>query len=246
MAYVIDLQGKVAIVTGAKGGIGSGIAEFLIKAGAKVAICDLSSPIDVKFERFENDKEKIFYEQVDLSIPGNGAKFVSDVVEYFGRVDIVINNAAMPSEDWHKALNINVVAPLEIIEEAAKDMKKRNYGRIVNIASSSVFSGGTNLAQYNATKGALDSMGRFLAKRYAPDGILVNTVAPGPVLTDMIQKRYTKEEFAEHYISQMPIARYLVPEDIAGAVLFLSSELCSGLCGETLLCDGGRVKLSVK
>jgi len=132
------------------------------------------------------------------------------------------------------------------MEEAAKNMEKRRYGRIVNISSSRIFSGGTTCVQYNSTKAALDSVSRFMAKRYAAKGILINVVAPGPVLTDMVQLHYSRETFSEHYMDQMPIGRCLVPEDIARSVLFMSSKLCSAVCGETLLCDGGRVKLSVK
>lgn len=248
MSYGVDLKGQVAIVTGGKAGIGGGIALKLAAAGANVAFCGSSDKAKAEemLEELRGLGVEALYSQVDLTVEGEGTKFVQDVVAHFGRVDIVVNNAAMPTEDWHIALNINVIAPLEVIEEAAKDMEKRNYGRVVNITSSSVFSGGTPLPQYNATKGALDSMSKFLAKRYAAQGILVNTVAPGPVLTEMIQKRYTAQQFSEHYISQMPINRYLVPDDIAGAVLFFSSELCSAVCGQTLLCDGGRVTLSVK
>ncbi len=248
MSFEINLKNSVALVTGAKAGIGAEIALHLAKAGADVVICG-SSPVERAEKTLNKIKEcgvRAIYKQVDLSVEGNGTKLVQDVIEEMGKIDIVVNNAALATPDWNKALHINVAAPLEIIEEAAKDMEKRNYGRIVNITSSSVASGGTPLPHYVSTKGACDAMGRFLAKRYAPKGILINTVAPGPVLTDMVLQRYSEEEFTEHYIKQMPINRCLVPEDIAGSVLFLCSSLCSGVCGQTILCDGGRVTLGIK
>lgn len=248
MGFEINLNGCVAIVTGAKSGIGAEIACFLARAGADVAICGSSPEEKAKktLERLQGFGVRALYKQVDLSVAGNGKCFVEDVIEQWGKVDIVVNNAALATEDWGKACQINIISPLEVIEAAAEDMKKRQYGRIINVTSSSIFSGGTPIPQYVSTKGALDSMGRFLAKRYAPDGILVNMVAPGPVLTDMVLQRYSKEQFEEHYIKQMPIHRCLVSEDIAGTVLFLASPLCSGLCGQTLLCDGGRVTLGIK
>lgn len=248
MGYCIELENQVAIVTGAVSGIGAGIALKLAKAGADIAIVDIKEKATEEqvIKEIEALGKNAMYIQADLSIEGNGTKVVQDVVARFGRIDIVVNNAALPSEDWHKAINVNVISPLELIEESAKDMEMRNYGRVINITSSSVNSGGTPIPQYVSTKGALDAMTRFLAKRYAPKGILINSVAPGPVLTDMIQKRYTPQQFSEHYIHQMPINRYLVPDDIAGAVLFLASDLCSAMCGENLLCDGGRVRLGVK
>jgi NAD(P)-dependent dehydrogenase (short-subunit alcohol dehydrogenase family) len=248
MAFILNLNEQVAVVTGASSGIGAAIAKIFGQAGAQVVICDIKDEVEAcdTIKAISEIGLKPKYVQADLSNQGEGTKVIEKVIEMFGRVDILVNNAALPSEDWGKSFSVNVVSPLELIEAAAEDMKKRSYGRVVNITSSSVFSGGTPIPQYVSTKGALDAMTRFLAKRYAPDGILVNSVAPGPVLTAMIQKRYSKDQFAEHYISQMPINRYLVPEDIAGAVLFLCSSLCSSICGETLLCDGGRVRLSVK
>lgn len=248
MAMEINLKGNVAIVTGAKGGIGAEIAYYLAQAGADVVICG-SSPkekAESALDRLCSCGVRAAYKQVDLAVEGNGKRLVEEVIAEFGKVDIVVNNAALATEDWEKAFHINVISPLEIIEAAAADMEKRGYGRIVNITSSAVFSGGTPIPQYVSTKGANDAMGRFLAKRYAPKGILLNMVAPGPVLTDMVLQRYSKEQFEQHYLKQMPINRCLVAEDIAGAVLFLSSSLCGGLCGQTLLCDGGRVILGVK
>lgn len=248
MAYKIDLTDQVAVVTGAKGGIGAAVATILAEAGADIAICG-SSPKEKAEEVLSGIRRlgaNAEYWQVDLSQEGNGRKFVQDVIRHFGKVDIVVNNAALASHDWHQSQIINVASPCEIMEESAKDMAKRSYGRIVNISSSCIFSGGTTSAPYNATKAALDSASRFMAKKYAGKGILINVIAPGPVLTEMAQMRYSKEEFSEHYIPQMPIGRCLLPEDIAGSVLFMASSLCSAVCGETLLCDGGRVKLGVK
>jgi NAD(P)-dependent dehydrogenase (short-subunit alcohol dehydrogenase family) len=248
MSFVIDLKGNVAIVTGAKAGIGAEIACHLAKAGADVAICGSSPEEKAKatVEKLLSYGVRAAYYQVDLSVEGNGTGLVEKVIKDFGKVDIVVNNAALATQDWEKAFRINVAAPLEIIEAAAQNMEPRGYGRIVNITSSATFSGGTPIPQYVSTKGATDSMSRFLAKRYGAKGILINAVAPGPVLTDMVLQRYSKEEFEAHYLSQMPIHRCLTSEDIAGSVLFLASSLCSGLCGQTLLCDGGRVTLGIK
>lgn len=248
MAFQIDFSDQVAIITGAAGGIGSCCAYYLAKAGAQVVAADYKDPEDAEkaLSAISKIGKSPLYIQCDLIEPDSRKNIVQQTLEAFGRVDILINCAAMPIPDWELAFSANVVAPLDLIDEVAKDMEKRSYGRIVNITSSSFVSGGGAIPQYNATKGALDSLTRYLARQYAPKGILINSVAPGPVLTEMIQMRYSKEEFSDHYKPQMPIDRYLVPEDIAGTVMFLSSELCSGMCGQMLLCDGGRVTLGVK
>lgn len=248
MSFEVNLMGQVAVVTGATGGIGAKVACYLAKAGAQVVVCDVLE--DQEAQEVISDASAVglppIYIRADLTETGSGTRIIQQVLEQFHRVDIMVNNAVLSSTDWSKAMSVNVISPLELIEAAAEDMKIRGYGKIVNVTSCSTFNGGTKTPQYVATKGALDSLTRFLAKRYAPSGILVNALAPGPVLTKIMQKRYTKEEFTGHYIAQMPIARCLVEEDIAGGILFLCSELCSCICGETILCDGGRVKLGVK
>ena len=102
---------------------------------------------------------------------------------------------------------------------------------------------GAFFIKYNATKGAADSLNRYLARRFATDGINVNAIAPGPVLTEMMAKYHSEDVFAEHYIPQMPTRRLLKPIDIAKVALFLCSPLSDALCGETILADGGRVRL---
>jgi NAD(P)-dependent dehydrogenase (short-subunit alcohol dehydrogenase family) len=131
--------------------------------------------------------------------------------------------------------------------EAVKaHMAERGSGRIVNLTSTCVFSGGTGIPQYVATKGGTYALTRYLARTYAPLGILVNGVMPAVVMSDMIMTRYkTKEEMIEHYKPIMPIRRIGYPEDIAGVVLFLCSELSSFLCGEIIVADGGRMNVGV-
>lgn len=248
MPYAVDLTGQVAIVTGGEQGIGAGAVRLLAKSGAKIAVCGLAQPENVAAlsEEVKALGSELYYQRKDLTEPKAAKEFVQEVIGIFGRIDIVVNNAGAGLDDWTKTFNVNVVSPLTIIDESVKDMETRGYGRVVNITSSSVFSGGTNSPQYNSTKGALESLTRFLAKKYAGKGVLVNAVAPGPVLTETMEKYHPKGDFEAHYLRQMPIGRFLIPEDIGRAILFLSSELCSAVCGETLLCDGGRVKLSVK
>jgi NAD(P)-dependent dehydrogenase (short-subunit alcohol dehydrogenase family) len=127
--------------------------------------------------------------------------------------------------------------------EAVKDhMAARGSGRIVNLTSTCAFSGGTGIPQYVATKGGTFALTRYLARTYAPLGILVNGVMPAVIMSDMIMTRYkTKEEMMQHYTPIMPIRRIGYPEDIAGIVLFLCSDLSGFLCGEIIVADGGRM-----
>ena len=121
-------------------------------------------------------------------------------------------------------------------------MAERGDGRIVNITSTCVFTGGTGIPQYVATKGGIYSLTRYMAKTYAPLGILVNAVMPSVIMSEMIMTRYSsEEEMLAHYIPQMPIRRIGYPEDIARVVLFLCSDLSSFICGEIIVADGGRM-----
>jgi len=131
--------------------------------------------------------------------------------------------------------------------EAVKDhMAARGNGKIVNLTSTCAQSGGTGIPQYVATKGGAYSLTRYLARTYAPLGILVNGVMPAVIMSDMIMTRYkTKEEMIEHYIPIMPIRRIGYPEDVAGIILFLCSDLSNFLCGEIIVADGGRMHVGI-
>jgi NAD(P)-dependent dehydrogenase (short-subunit alcohol dehydrogenase family) len=130
------------------------------------------------------------------------------------------------------------------MEEAYLDMKKRGWGKIVNITTSGVFSGGGDGLEYNATKGGLDSATRYLAKRYGKDGVTINAVGPGPTLTAIMKSYIGEEEFESHYLPTMPIARILTTDDLAKAVLFFCSPLSDAITGESVLADGGRARLN--
>ena len=246
MSWMIDLSGQVAIVTGGARGLGFAIAKELTAAGAQVVIADILPESDVApaLEALAQCGARPMHVPMDLSVEEECLALVQKVIDTFGRVDILVNNAALHGGDWHKAFSINVMAQHTLNNAVFEDMKQRHYGKIVNITTSGTFSGGGGDVKYNATKGAADSLNRYLARRFAGDGVNVNAIAPGPVLTEMMEKYHGKEVFSDHYIPQMPLKRLLTPLDIAKVALFLCSPLSDALCGETLLADGGRVRLN--
>lgn len=247
MAYSIDLSGKVAIVTGGARGIGEAIARFLARAGAQVVIDDLAEPEKVQptLDEIEKVGPRPFYLQEDISQPESAYRMVQQTLDKFGRVDILVNNAGVVA-DWDKSFAVHVKG-VYYCSEAVKDhMAQRGNGRIVNLTSTCVFSGGTGIPEYVGTKGGTFSLTRYLARTYAPMGILVNGVMPAVIMSDMIMTRYkTKEEMIEHYIPMMPVRRIGYPEDVAGVVLFLCSELSAFLCGEVIVVDGGRMNVGI-
>jgi len=243
MTYTIDLSNQVAIITGAAKGIGKATAKLLTLAGAQVVIDDIVSvekitPVINEISQFGKEP---YYIKKDISIEENTREMVSEVLDQFSRVDILVNNAGIIA-DWDKSYAIHVKG-LHNCSEAVKDpMEKQGGGRIINITSTCVFSGGTGIPQYVATKGGAYSLTRYLAKTYASLGILVNAVMPAVIMSDMIMTRYSsEEEMIAHYTPQMPIRRIGYPKDIANIVLFLCSELSSFIVGEIIVADGGRL-----
>jgi NAD(P)-dependent dehydrogenase (short-subunit alcohol dehydrogenase family) len=247
MPYAIDLSGQVAIVTGAAKGIGAATAKILAQAGAQVVIDDVVAEEGVR--TLQDDIEAVgrrpYYLREDISNVESARRLVQRTLEQFSRVDILINNAGVVA-DWDKSFDVHVKG-VYYCSEAVKDhMAARKSGRIVNLTSTCTFSGGTGIPQYVATKGGAFSLTRYLARTYAPLGILVNGVMPAVIMSDMIMTRYaTKEEMINHYVPMMPVRRIGYPEDVAGIVLFLCSELSSFLCGEVIVADGGRMYVGI-
>lgn len=243
MSYSIDLAGKAALITGAAKGIGKATAKLLAKAGAQVVIDDIIPYDEAKpvLEEIGEVGLRPFYIRKDISKQENCQELIKESLEKCGRIDFLINNAGVVS-DWDKSYAIHVKGLHFCSEAVVEHMAERGSGRIVNITSTCVLTGGTGIPQYVATKAGAYSLTRYLAKTYAPQGILVNAVMPAVIMSDMIMTRYdSEEEMIAHYIPQMPVRRIGYPEDIANIVLFLCSELSSFICGEIIVADGGRM-----
>jgi NAD(P)-dependent dehydrogenase (short-subunit alcohol dehydrogenase family) len=247
MSYPIDLSEKVAIVTGGAKGIGEASAKFLARAGAQVVIDDLVEQIKVQdvLDSIEKVGPRPFYLQEDISSPEGAGRMVQRTLDQFGRVDILVNNAGVVA-DWDRSYSVHVKGVYYCSEAVKRPMSERGSGKIVNLTSTCVFSGGTGIPEYVATKGGTYSLTRYLARTYAPLGILVNGVMPAVIMSDMIMTRYqTKEEMIDHYVPMMPVRRIGYPDDVAGVVLFLCSELSNFMCGEVLVVDGGRMNVGI-
>jgi NAD(P)-dependent dehydrogenase (short-subunit alcohol dehydrogenase family) len=185
------------------------------------------------------------YLRQDISVEASARALVNETLERFGRVDILINNAGVVA-GWEKSFDVHVMGVYYCSEAVKEHMAQRGSGRIVILTSTCAHSGGTGIPQYVATKGGAYSLTRYLARTYAPLGILVNGVMPAVIMSDMIMTRYkTKEEMIAHYTPVMPVRRIGYPEDVAGIILFLCSDLSGFLCGEIIVADGGRMHVGI-
>lgn len=247
MAYSIDLSGKVAIITGAAKGIGKSTASLLTQAGAQVVIDDILPENEMQdvLDEIETEGLRPWYFRADISNPKGAQALMDESFKQFGRIDILVNNAGVVA-DWDKSFGVHVKGLFHCSEFAKDYMKEQGEGRIVNITSTCVHSGGTGIPEYVATKAGAYSLTRYLARTYAPLGILVNAVMPAVIMSDMIMTRYAdEEEMLEHYKPIMPIGRIGYPEDIANIVLFLCSDLSSFLLGQVIVADGGRMHVGI-
>ncbi len=249
---LFSLEGKTAIVTGARRGMGRTHALVLAKAGAKVTVSDISQEEcqGVVDEIKEQGGEAIAVE-CDISEKSQVDNLISKTKEAFGSVDILVNNAgiadfkeffSMTEEDWNRTININLKGYFLCSQAAAKVMKEQGGGNIVNIGSvamGQVGIGFPNLVHYVSSKGGVAGMTEALAVDLAPHNIRVNTIAPGMIDTPMIDPVKSDEKAMEATTQQVPMKRVGEPIEISNAVLFLASEASSYMTGVVFPVDGG-------
>jgi len=249
---MFNLQGKVALITGARRGMGRTHALALAAQGAKVVITDVD--LDecelVANEVASLGGEKVCY-KLDVSNKEEVERVFDEVIKQFGRLDILVNNAGiyapkpfleMSEEEWDRTIDINLKGEFLCAQRAAKEMAKNKWGRIINIAS--IASGGVGVgiaggSHYTASKGGIIGMTETLAIELAPFGINVNAVAPGAIDTPMVGAANLPKEVMDAMLAGVPLKRIGRPEEVSAAVVFLASDEASYITGSTIYVDGG-------
>ena len=239
-----NLENKNIIVTGASGGIGNAIIKKLNETGANI----LASGTRIeKLEELKKKYEKIKILKFDISQSEKIEEFIENATnELGGSLDGIINNAGitqdnlairMSLEEWQKVININLTSTFLLSKFAIKKMLKNKSGKIVNITSVVGHTGNLGQVNYTASKAGIVAMSKSLAIEYAKKNININCISPGFIKTAMTDK--IDEKFKEVIISKIPSARLGEPDDIANAVLFLSSDQSNYINGETIHVNGG-------
>ncbi len=244
----IDLQGKVALVTGASRGIGKAIALALASAGADVAIGYRSS-------RSAAEATAAHCGPRSLLVPGNVAdpqncrEMFNRVLSTFGKIDILVNNAGIAEKDsiamefdawirhWHTTLDTNLLSAVHLSYLCLPQMVRQGGGKIINVSSRSAFRGETEYLAYAASKAAMVNFTRCLARTFARQNILAYAVAPGFIETDMATEEL--EHRGDEIRAQIPSGKLGLPEDVAHVVLFLASDLSNYITGSTIDVNGG-------
>jgi 3-oxoacyl-[acyl-carrier protein] reductase len=242
---------RVAIVTGAAGGLGSATARLLAERGHDMALVDVRE--DALKEVADKLAPGVRVETIaaDLSNPADCERVVAETIVRLGRVDILVNAAAVlarralddvTAESFDRIFNINARAPFFLARAAIRDMETRGWGRIVNVTSTGVYEGGVNMtsAPYEASKGAVAVFTKMFAKFGAPKGILVNTVCPGGMRTSMLLDG-TPADVVKGIEAKIPVGRLADPVEVARIIVWLSGDEASYATGATFDINGGLV-----
>ncbi len=249
---MFDLTNKIALVTGARRGMGAADARALASQGAKVVITDMDEEEcqPVVQEIIENGGEATCF-RMDVSNASEVNEVFDKVIEKYGRLDILVNNAGiytpkpfleLTEEEWDKTLDINLKGQFLCAQRAAKEMAKNKWGRIINIASIASGQVGVGVdasAHYTASKGGVTGMTETLAIELAPLGINVNVIGPGVIDTPMVSADQIPKEQMDAMLARLPIKRMGKPEEVAAMVVFLASDEASYVTGATFFVDGG-------
>jgi 3-oxoacyl-[acyl-carrier protein] reductase len=242
------LEGRVALVTGSSRGIGEAIALRLAQEGAKVAVNyhtgeEAAARVVEAIAASGGDAVSI---GADVSREDQVNTLVKRVLEHWQRLDILVNNAGitrdrlllrMSSQDWDEVLNVNLRGAYMCTRAALPHMVRRRHGRIVNVSSVVGLSGNPGQANYAASKAGLIGLTKAVAREVASRNITVNAVAPGYIVTDMVQN--LPEEVQKSVLEHIPLARFGAPEDVAEAVAFLCSDGAGYITGQVIGIDGG-------
>jgi NAD(P)-dependent dehydrogenase (short-subunit alcohol dehydrogenase family) len=250
---MFELKNKVALVTGARRGIGKGIALALARVGAKAVVTDIDQKeCQTVVEEIEKMGGQGLALKVDVIKKEEIVAAVEETIKKFGRLDILINNAGICSpikplaelteNEWDRLIDVNLKGYFLCAQAVVKEMAKQKWGRIVNIAS--VASGGQgfglpNISHYVASKGGVIGLTESWAVEFAPLGINVNAICPGIIETPMVDPFISDPQVKQGFLARVPKRRLGQPEDIGAAAVFLASEEADYVTGAALVVDGG-------
>jgi NAD(P)-dependent dehydrogenase (short-subunit alcohol dehydrogenase family) len=246
----MKLAGKVALVTGGGRGIGKGMALGLAEAGADLALVynARADRAQAAVGEIEALGRRALAVQADVSQPDHVQAMVQQVLDRFGQIDILLNNAGshqrapfleLPLELWQRVIDVDLTGPFLVSQAVARQMAPRGYGKIVNTTSVNARVAQPNLSHYCAAKGGLQMLTRAMALDLAPYGIRVNAIAPGLVRTDLTEPVMNDPELLQARVARMPLGGPLEPADFAGAAVFLASPDSDMITGTTITVDAG-------
>jgi 2-deoxy-D-gluconate 3-dehydrogenase len=247
MNALFDLTGKTAVITGASTGLGRGMTLGLANAGADILLVDHVECESVAGEVRELGRRAAAL-TVDLMLMTSIPAVVDKAIREFGKLDILINNAGIirrapalefSEKDWDDVMQLNLKTTFFLAQAAARDMMKRKYGKIINIASLLAFQGGIIVPSYSASKGAVAQVTKALANEWAPHWIRVNAIAPGYMATNNTRALREDPVRSKAILDRIPAGRWGVPEDLQGAAVFLASSGSDYVTGHVLAVDGG-------
>ena len=250
----MQLENKVAIITGSARGLGRAFAQRFAREGVKIVVCDVHDCSPVVREIQDVDGE-VLGMKVDITNEREVTEMVERTINHFGKIDILVNNAAvlggleqpdfikpfeqLTSAEWDKMLAVNIKGTFLCCKSVIPHMKKQHKGNIINIVSTTGFNGAPSFLHYSTSKGGLMTMTRGLATALGDFNINVNAIAPGPVMTESMRVLISEEE-EKRLVQRQLLKRSLQPEDIASAVVFLASDEASMITGQILAVNGGE------
>ena len=250
----MDLQGKVAVITGAGTGIGQGIAVAMAKAGASIVVDYVGKAAIAKdtIDQVTGFGSKVIGVDADISTPGDVAMLIQKTVEAFGRLDIFVNNAGIekrfafidyPLDEWQKIMAVNLTGPFLCSQAAAKQMiAQGDGGRIINISSVHEDLPLLTNAPYCASKGGLRMLMRTIAVELAPHKITVNNIGPGAIYTPIDADVEADKTMDDAILAEIPLGRWGQPEEIGNLAVYLASDKASYITGSTHFIDGGMLR----
>lgn len=243
---MFDLQGQIALVTGAATGIGEAVAKRLADAGATVCIADIDGTAAEDAAKRIGDRAQSL--TLDVTDPAAVTHAIEIILEKNQALDILVNNAGLAGKaapiweqtdaDWRRVLAVNIDGPFYLCRAVLPHMRSRHYGRIVNIASVAGKEGNPNMVAYSASKAALIGLTKSIAKEVAAEGICINAVSPAVVHTRILDQLTPAQ--VDYMVQRIPMKRTGRPEEIAAVVHFLASPDCSFVTGQCYDISGGR------